>query len=51
MVGYDEKKSVRCIGVDSNKFFLMTVNRNLEVRHIDILDALGETADETYDLI
>jgi len=47
-----KKKSVRCIGVDSNKFFFNDCkSRNLEVRHIDILDALGETADETYDLI
>ena len=47
-----KEKSVCCVGVDSNKlFFNDCKSRNLEVRHIDILDALGETADETYDLI
>ena len=47
-----KEKSVRCIGVDSNKlFFNDCKSRDLEVRHIDILDALGEAADETYDLI
>lgn len=47
-----KEKSVRCIGVDSNKlFFNDCKSRDLEVRLIDILDALGDAADETYDLI
>ncbi|MDA0872080.1 MAG: class I SAM-dependent methyltransferase [Firmicutes bacterium] len=44
--------SFPCIGVESNSLFYNDCKlRNLDVRNIDIFDALGDTADESYDLI